>query len=131
MHWRRSGLCRKSLPSSRCGHALILARRYLSTKNTILKVYDGQFKDIFQSLYDNEYKPLFKKAGIEYQHRLIDDQVAQAVKSEGGFVWACKNYDGDVQSDIVAQVGPPGSRRLDRCPRNGNGDARGTDRSGS
>ncbi|CEP01218.1 Isocitrate dehydrogenase [NADP] [Plasmodiophora brassicae] len=76
---------------------------YLSTKNTILKVYDGQFKDIFQSLYDNEYKPLFKKAGIEYQHRLIDDQVAQAVKSEGGFVWACKNYDGDVQSDIVAQ----------------------------
>ncbi|EPT25952.1 isocitrate dehydrogenase [Toxoplasma gondii ME49] len=76
---------------------------YLSTKNTILKQYDGMFKDIFQSYYDEQFKPLFEKQGIWYEHRLIDDMVAQALKSEGGFVWACKNYDGDVQSDIVAQ----------------------------
>jgi len=76
---------------------------YLSTKNTILKKYDGEFMDIFQSIYDNEFKAEFEKLGIFYTHRLIDDQVAQALKSEGGFVWACKNYDGDVQSDIVAQ----------------------------
>ncbi|KAF4741015.1 Isocitrate dehydrogenase [NADP], mitochondrial precursor (Oxalosuccinate decarboxylase), partial [Perkinsus olseni] len=76
---------------------------YFSSKNTILKVYDGVFKDVFQQLYDNEYKDQFEKAGLWYEHRLIDDMVAQAIKSKGGFVWACKNYDGDVQSDIVAQ----------------------------
>ncbi|KAL8607667.1 NAD-dependent isocitrate dehydrogenase [Nucella lapillus] len=76
---------------------------YLSTKNTILKRYDGRFKDIFQEIYDKQYKPQFDKQGIWYEHRLIDDMVAQALKSSGGFVWACKNYDGDVQSDIVAQ----------------------------
>ncbi|GMT04519.1 hypothetical protein PENTCL1PPCAC_26693, partial [Pristionchus entomophagus] len=76
---------------------------YLSTKNTILKKYDGRFKDIFQEIYDKEYAAEYKKAGTWYEHRLIDDQVAQALKSEGGFVWACKNYDGDVQSDIIAQ----------------------------
>ena len=76
---------------------------YLSTKNTILKKYDGRFKDIFQELYDGEYKPQFEAAGLWYEHRLIDDLVAYAIKSNGGFVWACKNYDGDVQSDIVAQ----------------------------
>lgn len=76
---------------------------YLSTKNTILKKYDGRFKDIFQEIYDNEYKDQFEKAGIWYEHRLIDDMVAYALKAEGGFVWACKNYDGDVQSDTVAQ----------------------------
>eukprot|EP00922_Rhytidocystis_sp_ex-Travisia-forbesii_P032856 GHVS01048873.1.p1 GENE.GHVS01048873.1~~GHVS01048873.1.p1 ORF type:complete len:527 (+),score=35.23 GHVS01048873.1:76-1656(+) len=76
---------------------------YLSTKNTILKKYDGMFKDIFQNLYDETFKADFIKRGIWYEHRLIDDMVAQALKSEGGFVWACKNYDGDVQSDIVAQ----------------------------
>lgn len=76
---------------------------YLSTKNTILKKYDGRFKDIFQQIYDQTYKPKFEEAGIWYEHRLIDDMVAQALKSEGGFVWACKNYDGDVQSDSVAQ----------------------------
>jgi len=76
---------------------------YLSTKNTILKKYDGLFKDIFQAIYDKEYKSKFEAAGIWYNHRLIDDMVAQALKSDGGFVWACKNYDGDVQSDIVAQ----------------------------
>ncbi|KAH8833777.1 isocitrate dehydrogenase [Flagelloscypha sp. PMI_526] len=76
---------------------------FMSTKNTIMKAYDGRFKDIFQEIYDNEYKPLFDQAGIYYEHRLIDDMVAQAVKSSGGFVWACKNYDGDVQSDILAQ----------------------------
>ena len=75
----------------------------LSTKNTILKKYDGKFKDIFQSLYEKEYKSKFAALNIEYTHRLIDDQVAQALKSSGGFVWALKNYDGDVQSDIVAQ----------------------------
>jgi len=76
---------------------------YLSTKNTILKKYDGLFKDIFQAIYDKEYKAKFEAAKIWYNHRLIDDMVAQALKSDGGFVWACKNYDGDVQSDIVAQ----------------------------
>lgn len=76
---------------------------YLSTKNTILKTYDGRFKDIFQETYDAEFKVAFEAAGIEYQHRLIDDMVAYAMKSKGGFVWACKNYDGDVQSDSVAQ----------------------------
>uniref|UniRef100_A0A2L2Y2B5 Isocitrate dehydrogenase [NADP] n=1 Tax=Parasteatoda tepidariorum TaxID=114398 RepID=A0A2L2Y2B5_PARTP len=76
---------------------------YLSTKNTILKKYDGRFKDIFQEIYDKEYKRRFEAQGIWYEHRLIDDMVAQALKSEGGFVWACKNYDGDVQSDSVAQ----------------------------
>jgi isocitrate dehydrogenase len=76
---------------------------YLSTKNTILKKYDGRFKDIFQDIYDREYKSQYEAAGIWYEHRLIDDMVAYAMKSEGGFVWACKNYDGDVQSDSVAQ----------------------------
>ncbi|XP_060527857.1 isocitrate dehydrogenase [NADP] cytoplasmic [Cylas formicarius] len=76
---------------------------YLSTKNTILKRYDGRFKDIFQDIYDREYKPRFEAKKIWYEHRLIDDMVAYAMKSEGGFVWACKNYDGDVQSDSVAQ----------------------------
>jgi len=76
---------------------------YLSTKNTILKKYDGRFKDIFQDIYDREYKSKYEAKGIWYEHRLIDDMVAQAMKSEGGFVWACKNYDGDVQSDSVAQ----------------------------
>ncbi|KAL1140909.1 hypothetical protein AAG570_000837 [Ranatra chinensis] len=76
---------------------------YLSTKNTILKKYDGRFKDIFQEIYEKEYKSSFDKAGIWYEHRLIDDMVAQCLKSSGGFIWACKNYDGDVQSDVVAQ----------------------------
>jgi len=76
---------------------------YLSTKNTILKKYDGRFKDIFQEIYDKEYKKQYEAAGIWYEHRLIDDMVAYCMKSEGGFVWACKNYDGDVQSDSVAQ----------------------------
>lgn len=76
---------------------------YLSTKNTILKAYDGRFKDIFQEVYENNYQEAFTKAGITYEHRLIDDMVASALKWEGGFVWACKNYDGDVQSDTVAQ----------------------------
>ncbi len=76
---------------------------YMSTKNTILKAYDGRFKDIFQEVYDTEYKDKFEKAGITYEHRLIDDMVASVMKWEGGFVWACKNYDGDVQSDTVAQ----------------------------
>ncbi len=76
---------------------------YLSTKNTILKVYDGRFKDLFQEVFDAEFKDKFEEAGIEYQHRLIDDMVASAMKWSGKFVWACKNYDGDVQSDTVAQ----------------------------
>lgn len=76
---------------------------YMSTKNTILKAYDGRFKDIFQEVYENEFKDAFAKAGITYEHRLIDDMVASAMKWNGGFVWACKNYDGDVQSDTVAQ----------------------------
>lgn len=76
---------------------------YMSTKNTILKKYDGRFKDIFEEVYQNEFKQEFDKAGITYEHRLIDDMVAAAMKWSGGFVWACKNYDGDVQSDTVAQ----------------------------
>jgi isocitrate dehydrogenase len=76
---------------------------YMSTKNTILKKYDGRFKDIFQEVFENEFEDQFKEAGITYEHRLIDDMVAAAMKWEGGFVWACKNYDGDVQSDTVAQ----------------------------
>lgn len=76
---------------------------YLSTKNTIMKAYDGRFKDVFQEVFDNEFKDKFEAAGITYEHRLIDDMVAAAMKWSGGFVWACKNYDGDVQSDTVAQ----------------------------
>jgi len=76
---------------------------YLSTKNTILKRYDGRFKDIFQEIYEKEYKSQFEAKKLWYEHRLIDDMVAACIKSNGGFVWACKNYDGDVQSDIVAQ----------------------------
>lgn len=76
---------------------------YLSTKNTILKAYDGRFKDIFQEVYEKEFKNQFEQSGLTYEHRLIDDMVASAMKWNGGFVWACKNYDGDVQSDTVAQ----------------------------
>ncbi len=76
---------------------------YLSTKNTILKAYDGRFKDLFQKIYDEEFAEAFKARGIHYEHRLIDDMVASAMKWSGGYVWACKNYDGDVQSDTVAQ----------------------------
>lgn len=76
---------------------------YMSTKNTILKAYDGRFKDIFEEVYQNEFRDKFEAAGITYEHRLIDDMVAAAMKWNGGFVWACKNYDGDVQSDTVAQ----------------------------
>ncbi len=76
---------------------------YMSTKNTILKAYDGDFKDIFEEIYQAEYKAAYEAKGIWYEHRLIDDMVAQAIKGDGGYVWACKNYDGDVQSDVVAQ----------------------------
>jgi isocitrate dehydrogenase len=76
---------------------------YMSTKNTILKKYDGRFKDLFQEIFDAEFRADFEKAGLTYEHRLIDDMVAAALKWSGGYVWACKNYDGDVQSDIVAQ----------------------------
>jgi isocitrate dehydrogenase len=76
---------------------------YLSTKNTILKAYDGRFKDLFQEVFDAEFAPEFKELGITYEHRLIDDMVASSLKWSGGYVWACKNYDGDVQSDTVAQ----------------------------
>ncbi len=76
---------------------------YLSTKNTILKAYDGRFKDIFQEVYEAEFKSKYAALGITYEHRLIDDMVASALKWSGGYVWACKNYDGDVQSDTVAQ----------------------------
>ena len=76
---------------------------YLSTKNTILKAYDGRFKDLFEEIFESEFKAEFENAGISYEHRLIDDMVAQVLKGEGGLVWACKNYDGDVESDIVAQ----------------------------
>ena len=76
---------------------------YLSTKNTILKAYDGRFKDLFQKVYEEEFEEAFRKAGIHYEHRLIDDMVASSLKWSGGYVWACKNYDGDVQSDTVAQ----------------------------
>lgn len=85
---------------------LALAKRYplyLSTKNTILKAYDGRFKDIFEEVYQQEYKKTFEENNLTYEHRLIDDMVASALKWDGGFVWACKNYDGDVQSDTVAQ----------------------------
>ena len=91
---------------ARASLAFGLARHYpvyLSTKNTILKAYDGRFKDIFQHIYETEFAELFKAASITYEHRLIDDMVASALKWSGGFVWACKNYDGDVQSDQVAQ----------------------------
>jgi isocitrate dehydrogenase len=76
---------------------------YLSTKNTILKAYDGRFKDLFEEVFESEFADKFRDAGITYEHRLIDDMVACALKWDGGFVWACKNYDGDVQSDTVAQ----------------------------
>ena len=76
---------------------------YLSTKNTILKRYDGRFKDLFAEIYEDEFRGDFEAAGITYEHRLIDDMVAACLKWEGGYVWACKNYDGDVQSDTVAQ----------------------------
>ncbi len=76
---------------------------FLSTKNTILKAYDGRFKDLFEEIYDSEFKAAFEKQGITYEHRLIDDMVATSLRWEGGYVWACKNYDGDVQSDTVAQ----------------------------
>ena len=76
---------------------------YLSTKNTILKAYDGQFKDTFAAIYESEYRERYEAAGLHYEHRLIDDMVASALKWDGGYVWACKNYDGDVESDIVAQ----------------------------
>ncbi|MET1006678.1 MAG: NADP-dependent isocitrate dehydrogenase [Propionibacteriaceae bacterium] len=91
---------------ARASLAYGLARNYpvyLSTKNTILKAYDGQFKDIFQDVYEKDFKADFDAAGLTYEHRLIDDMVAAAMKWEGGYVWACKNYDGDVQSDTVAQ----------------------------
>jgi isocitrate dehydrogenase len=76
---------------------------YLSTKNTILKSYDGRFKDLFAEVFETEFKDKYEAAGLTYEHRLIDDMVAAAMKWEGGYVWACKNYDGDVQSDTVAQ----------------------------
>ena len=76
---------------------------YFTTKNTILKKYDGRFKDTFQKIYEETYKKEFEEKKIWYEHRLIDDMVAYMVKSDGGYVWACKNYDGDVQSDLVAQ----------------------------
>lgn len=91
---------------ARSSFEFALQRKYplfFSSKNTILKQYDGRFRDIFQEIYENEYRTKFQRAGLTYEHRLIDDMVAQAIKSAGGFVWACKNYDGDVQSDIVAQ----------------------------
>ena len=91
---------------ARSSFQMALTKRYplyLSTKNTILKAYDGRFKDIFQEVYEKEFRSEFEKAGITYEHRLIDDMVASAMKWSGGFVWACKNYDGDVQSDTVAQ----------------------------
>ena len=91
-------------PGRRCATAWTASYPvYLSTKNTILKAYDGRFKDLFQEVFDAEFKAEFDAAGLTYEHRLIDDMVAQAMKWEGGYVWACKNYDGDVQSDTVAQ----------------------------
>ena len=82
---------------------------YFSSKNTVLKAYDGHFKDVFESVYADEFQSSFEAAALFYEHRLIDDMVASALKWEGGYVWACKNYDGDVQSDIVAQgFGSPG-----------------------
>ena len=88
-------MCRGRVCNTPCAH---------STKNTILKAYDGRFKDIFAEIYEAKYKASFEKEGIWYEHRLIDDMVAYCLKSEGGFMWACKNYDGDVQSDTLAQV---------------------------
>ena len=76
---------------------------YLSTKNTILKVYDGRFKDLFQEIYEKEFEEKFKERKITYEHRLIDDMVASAMRWNGNYIWACKNYDGDVQSDTIAQ----------------------------
>src|SRR5258708_19539376 len=76
---------------------------YLSTKNTILKVYDGRFKNLFQEIFEKEFKSRFETAGLTYEHRLIDDMVASNLKWSGGYLWACKNYDGDVQSDTLAQ----------------------------
>ena len=97
----------------------------MSTKNTILKAYDGRFKDLFQDVFDAEFKDRFAAAGLAYEHRLIDDMVAAALKWEGGFVWACKNYDGDVQSDTVAQgfgsLGLMTSVLLDAGGRRGRG----------
>src|ERR1700753_162738 len=93
---------------------------YLSTKNTILKAYDGRFKDIFQDVYEKEFMAKFKEKKIVYEHRLIDDMVASALKWSGGFVWACKNYDGDVQSDTVAQgYGSPRRRPSPAAPPRG------------
>ncbi|OJV13489.1 MAG: isocitrate dehydrogenase [Alphaproteobacteria bacterium 33-17] len=88
-----------------CFNYSILQKKslYFSTKNTILKQYDGRFKDIFEEVYSSEFKDKFAAQGLTYEHRLIDDMVAFAIKSEGGYIWACKNYDGDVQSDVVAQ----------------------------
>ena len=80
-----------------------ISRGHLSTTNTILKAYDGRFKDIFAEIYEDEFKTAFEERGLTYEHRLIDDMVAAALKWSGGYVWACKNYDGDVQSDTVAQ----------------------------
>ena len=112
-HFQENGvaMCMYNIDSSIYGFARSCMNRaltkgwplYLSTKNTIMKAYDGRFKDIFQEVFDNEFKAAFEKAGITYEHRLIDDMVAAAMKWNGGFVWACKNYDGDVQSDTVAQ----------------------------
>uniref|UniRef100_T1JA51 Isocitrate dehydrogenase [NADP] n=1 Tax=Strigamia maritima TaxID=126957 RepID=T1JA51_STRMM len=94
----------KAFGHSCFNYALVKKRPlYMSTKNTILKRYDGRFKDLFEEIYNKSYKDKFEAEGIWYEHRLIDDMVAQALKSSGGFIWACKNYDGDVQSDIVAQ----------------------------
>ena len=101
---------------------------YLSTKNTILKAYDGMFKDEFQAIYDEEFKDKFEEAGLTYEHRLIDDMVAACLKWEGGYVWACKNYDGDVQSDSIAQgygsLGPDDVGADDRGRQDGGGRSR-------
>ena len=102
---------------------------YLSTKNTILKAYDGQFKDIFAEVFETEYKDKYAEAGLTYEHRLIDDMVASSLKWHGGYIWACKNYDGDVQSDSVARLrfaGPHDLRAHDpgRPDRRGRSGAR-------
>ncbi len=104
--WRCTTSTIRSATSPRASINYGLMRKYpvyLSTKNTILKVYDGRFKDIFQEVFEHEFKSKFTALGITYEHRLIDDMVASALKWSGGYVWACKNYDGDVQSDTVAQ----------------------------